>query len=172
MTFEKALRGLMILEGGFTVDDGGPTEVGITQSAWDGWCQKIGQPSSPIESLSQEDIQTFYRNAYWTPLLCPQLPDGVDFCLFQWAINHEYFGGDGPAVRDLQMCCGTTPDGCMGPETAGAACGMDRVKLMQCLLGRQEAWYKNDAKVNADAPLVGWENRVDRTRKFVGLPAA
>lgn len=169
MTFQDAFKNLEILEGGFTVDDGGPTQYGITQNSWNAYCDDRDVPHSPVHLINLEEASNFYADCYWNPLCCNQLPDGVDFVLFQWAINHEYMGNDGPAVKDLQLCVGATPDGVMGPETIKAVKSKDPKKVIECLLNRQVQWYINDAKVDADAPLIGWENRVDRVKQILGL---
>lgn len=169
MTGSDLLKNLAILEGRYTVDDGGPTECGITQSAWNTWCTFAHRAPKSVATLTPQDVSDFYLFGYIGPLLLANLPDGVDFCLFQWAVNHEFFGGTGPAVRDLQICVGASPDRVMGPETVADANAMDRIKLMECLLARQEAWYQADAKTNPDAPLIGWENRIEKVREIVGL---
>lgn len=169
MTFQDAFKNLEILEGGFTVDDGGPTKYGITQNAWNAYCDDRSVPHSPVHLINLEDASNFYADCYWNPLCCNDLPNGVDFALFQWAINHEYMGNEGPAVKDLQRCVGATPDGVMGPETIKSVKSKDPNQVIECLLTRQLHWYFRDAKVNADAPLIGWENRVDRVKKILGL---
>jgi lysozyme family protein len=174
MTFEQALQGLRYLEGGFTIDDGGPTEAGITQSTYDSFCAAQGIPSTPVSELTPQLIADFYRLAYWDPLLCGQLPDKVDFVLFQWAVNHEGPGRAGGSVESLQICSGVAPDGIMGPETVKAANSVDPDKLCVCILNRQDGWYEADSLKNPDAPLRGWRARVDRARAFIGssLPSS
>lgn len=170
MTFTQALKGLEELEGGWTVDAGGPTECGITQSAWDQYCSSRNLPGSPVRTLSRSQITDFYWFGYWQPLLCDQLPDGVDFVLFQWAVNHEPAGDRGGSVKSLQVCCGVEPDGVMGQETVVAArIFPDSRKLMSCILARQESWYEADARENPDAPLVGWQSRISKTKTILGL---
>ena len=78
-------------------------------------------------------------------------------------------GNEGPAVKDLQLCVGATPDGVIGPETVKAVKSKDPEKVIECLLNRQIHWYIRDAEVNADAPLLGWGNRVTRVKQILGL---
>lgn len=167
MTFEKALQGLRYLEGGFTVDNGGPTEAGITQDTYDAFCAAQGIASVPVQTLTPQLIADFYKLSYWNPLLCDQLADGVDFVLFQWAINHEGPGNAGGAVESLQICSGAEPDGIMWPETVRAANAVDPAKLCNCILNRQDGWYEADSVQNPDAPLKGWKARVDRVRSLL-----
>ena len=167
MTFEEALKGLRYLEGGFVIDDGGPTEAGITQTTYDGFCQQHGLTVTPVNQMTPQLIAEFYRLAYWEPLLCDQLPDKVDFVLFQWAVNHDGPGNAGGAVESIQICSGAEPDGIMGPETVRVANNMDPAKLCSCILSRQDGWYEADSLKNPDAPLRGWRDRVDRVRSFI-----
>ncbi len=174
MNLHTALHpNLDILEGRFTVDNGGPTESGITQYAWDAYRDASGLPRSPVSSITPDEELAFYETGYWAPLLCDKLEalqEGLGFVLFQWALNHEGEGNHGGAVMSIQICCGVPPDGIMGPETLLAASQIyDKKKLMACILGRQEGWYKEEAAKWADAPLVGWEGRIEKVRQIVKL---
>ncbi len=166
MHFSKAFDYLV---GDLEGDSGKPSiygdTYGIEPETWAAW-QKAQNTNDPI---SQMGAYHFYRESYWLPLGCESLPDGLDFCVFEWAVNGEGPGRVGKAVMDLQLCVGSTPDGIMGPETIRAARSADTRKVMVCYLSKQVAFYKDDAKKNPDAPLVGWENRVERVCKLVGL---
>ena len=176
MDLQTALRNLSLLEGGFTVDNGGATECGITQEAWDAYSDKLGICRSPVRSITPTEEEDFYRESYWGPLLCDQLEalqEGLGFVLFQWALNHEGAGDRGGAVMSLQVCCGIPPDGVMGTETLKAVAQVyDKRRLMACILGRQEGWYQEAATKNPALPLDGWERRVRKTREIVGLTQA
>ena len=169
MTTQQLIRNLNILEGRFTVDDGGPTECGITQSSWDPYCRLRGLPPSSVENITPADEEEFYRFSYIDPLLLGDLQNGVDFVLFQWAINHDGSGDEGGSVKTIQICAGVEPDAIMGPETVKAANQMDRIKLMECMLNRQLDWYKGAYAADPSLPLEGWKNRIAKTRKIVGL---
>lgn len=170
MTFSVALRYLGMLEGDYTVDDGGPTLCGVTQTAWDQYCQQKGMTSVPVRTLTNAQVADFYWFSYWKPLCLDEIPDGLDFVVFQWAINHEGAGDAGQAVRDLQICAGANPDGIMGPMTVKCVQTFAfPLKLASCVLDRQEAWYKEAASKNPALPLDGWLNRVRRCRAFLKM---
>lgn len=166
MTFEEAVSHLTDdLEG----DSGQPSvygdTYGIDPQTWKLWAA----PRNIHDSVpSRSDATDFYRSAYWDPLHCGDLPDGLDFALFEWAVNGEGPGRSGKAVKDLQLCLGVAPDGIMGPETLGAACGGNHQKILACFLSRQVQWYLEDARENPDTPLLGWENRVRKTCLITG----
>lgn len=167
MNYQRAFNYLVDnLEG----DSGKPSvygdTYGIKPSTWDEWCKSLHVSPTPI---TRAGAYSFYRESYWLPLGCDNLPHGLDFCLFEWAVNGEGPGRRGQAVRDLQTCLGVLPDGIMGPETLHAATSCDRTKTMTLFLARQVGQYIDDAKKNPDAPLVGWENRVRKTCKIVGV---
>ncbi len=170
MNLSEALRNLALLEGRYTVDDGGPTESGITQEAYDQYCTDMGLPSTPVQDLTQIQISNFYQVNYWDPLMCDKLQNGVDFVLFQWALNHEGAGDRGGSVKTIQICSGVVPDGIMGSETVTAANHINSMKLMACMLSRQEAWYRNEHKKDPSMPLDGWLNRIKKVKRIVGLP--
>ena len=114
---------------------------------------------------SRLDAFNYYRSEWWDLLQCEKLPDGIDFCLFQWAVNC----GPSSAIKDLQLCAGCVADGIIGPNTIKAIHSFDPKKIMSCFLSRQYSAYEKDAKENPDAPLIGWENRVTKVKSIVGL---
>ena len=151
-----------VLEG----DSGKPSRwgdvYGISPGYWKLYAKKKGiQASIP----SRLDAFHFYKEEFWLPMGCENLPDGLDFCVFQWGVNH----GPAEAIKDLQTCLGVTPDGIPRPETFSAARKCDDRKVMLMFLDRQDAWYEEDAKTNPSAPLRGWEGRVTKVKKIVGL---
>ena len=167
MNFQRAFSLLVDdLEG----DSGKPSvygdTYGIAPETWGAWCKS---QNAAVEPITRDGAYTFYRESYWLPLGCEYLPDGLDFCVFEWAVNGDGPGKVGKAVMDLQSCLGVTTDGIMGPETIYAARMCHVVKTMTLYLARQVGWYKDDAKKNPDAPLIGWENRVRKTCRIVGI---
>lgn len=167
MIFQKAFDCLIKnLEG----DSGKPSiygdTYGIDPGTWKDYCLKhYGEEAE----ITLQGARTFYYDEYWLPLLCNSIPDGLDFCVFEWAVNGEGPGRIGKAVLDLQACLGVLPDGIMGPFTVGAARDCNVQKVMVLYLARQVGWYIEDARKNPDAPLVGWENRVRKTCGIVGV---
>ena len=147
-------------------DSGKPSQwgdvFGIQPDNWKRYAKKEGI-SRTIPTRS--DAYAYYRTEWWLRYRCEDLPDKLDFSFFQWIVNR------GPAaIVDLQLCLGVAPDGILGPETLSAGRRCDPVKASLCLLNRQLAWYEADFKSNPDAPLIGWEDRVAKVRKILGLP--
>lgn len=73
-------------------------------------------PNLDIQSLTLEDAKTIYKRDYWDKARCDELPDGVDFLVFDIAINHGLKDG----IRFLQKSVGATADGIIGPRTMSA----------------------------------------------------
>ena len=163
MDYQSAFRFLVDdLEG-----DSGTASVygdtyGIEPQNWKLYCLKHGDNVVPI---TRGGATHFYYDEYWVPLRCNEISSGLDFCLFEWAVNHGSFG----AVKSLQICVGCTPDGLIGPITINAVRQANTAKVTALFLARQVDWYKSDALANPDAPLVGWDNRVRKVCKIVGI---
>ena len=61
-------------------------------------------------------LTLIYRENYWDRVKGDDLPNGIDFCVFDWAVN----SGTGRAAKKLQAMIGTTVDGGIGPNTLRA----------------------------------------------------
>ncbi|TGT80746.1 glycosyl hydrolase 108 family protein, partial [Mesorhizobium sp. M5C.F.Ca.ET.164.01.1.1] len=58
-----------------------------------------------------------YRRFYWDAVAGAELPAGLDYAVFDFAVN----SGPGRAAKYLQAVLGVTQDGRIGPETLAAA---------------------------------------------------
>lgn len=116
--FVDALAHVLKHEGGYVnhpSDPGGMTNLGVTKAVWEEW---VGRESSEKEmrSLTPEMVAPLYRRKYWDKIQGDSLPDGLDYAVFDAAIN----SGPGRAAKWLQMVAGVTPDGAIGPKTLAA----------------------------------------------------
>lgn len=121
--FPRALQPVLQVEtggdlvnGGYTVDQGGPTRWGISQRAY---------PNEDIQHLTRERAEELYFRDYWTPMHCEDLSWPVALMLFDAAVNQ----GTGAAPRLLQEALGVAVDGVLGPKTLAAAQGMSPAVL-------------------------------------------
>ena len=103
-------------EGGYTVDVGGPTNLGITQTTLCGW---RGCPVTihDVQTLSRAEATAIYTAHYWRASGCDGLPSGLDLMVFDEAVN----AGVGVSARLLQHILGVIEDGNIGPATLRAA---------------------------------------------------
>jgi lysozyme family protein len=117
--FASSLALVLQHEGGF-VDDpqdpGGRTNQGITQTVYDDWRIAERLPKRDVKIINAYEVGTIYRGGYWNPCRCDDLPSGVDYAVFDFAVN----SGVQRASRFLQRVASVAEDGVIGPETLRA----------------------------------------------------
>lgn len=106
-------------EGGYVdnpADPGGATNLGCTKAVWE---QYIGHSvtKEDIKALTPNDVMPLYKERYWDTVKGDDLPIGVDYAVFDLAIN----SGAGKAAKTLQSALGVSADGKIGPATIAAA---------------------------------------------------
>ena len=126
--FNVALQHMLRHEGGFINhprDPGGMTNLGVTARTWEDW---IGHTPSEKEmrELTPEKVAPLYKRKYWDAIKGDDLPSGVDYCVFDCAVN----SGPGRAAKMLQEVVGVKPDGGIGPITLAAVKAVDPVVLI------------------------------------------
>lgn len=88
--FERCLAATLRWEGGYSNhpdDPGGPTMKGVIQREYDAWRRKHSEPLGPVRQISDEEVKAIYRQNYWDAMKCDALPLGLDFCVFDAAVN-------------------------------------------------------------------------------------
>ncbi|MBX3506865.1 MAG: glycoside hydrolase family 108 protein [Parvibaculum sp.] len=118
--FQKALDKALVHEGG-KVDDprdpGGRTNQGVTQRVYDGYRQRIGLPKRDVYLMTPAERDAIYKRQYWDVIRGDDLPPGVDYFVFDGAIN----SGPLQSVKWIQRALGTVKvDGHLGDATLGA----------------------------------------------------
>ena len=113
--FELCLNLMLAHEGNFVNDprdSGGMTNLGVTKAVWEDW---LGRPVSEKEmrALTPTMVAPMYKRKYWNAVRADELVDGVDYCVFDVAVN----SGVGRAIKFLQQSVGATPDGGFGSIT-------------------------------------------------------
>lgn len=87
--FEAALSRLLRDEGGYgndPRDPGGPTNFGITLAdARRFW--KADATAADVKAMPQGVARDIYRKRYWNALRCDELPEGVDYAVFDYGVN-------------------------------------------------------------------------------------
>jgi lysozyme family protein len=61
-------------------------------------------------------VKPLYKRKYWDAVRADDLVAGVDYCVFDVAVN----SGPGRAIKFLQSCVGVTADGGFGAVTLAA----------------------------------------------------
>lgn len=118
--YALALKQVLKYEGG-KVDDprdpGGRTAYGVTQDTYNAWRKKQGLPNADVFTISQTEVAAIYKYEYWDAIRGDDLPSGVDFAVFDYAVN----SGVSKAAKTLQGVVGVAQDGQIGPQTIQAA---------------------------------------------------
>ena len=105
-------------EGGYVdnpKDPGGATNLGCTKAVWEEW---VGHEvtKDDIRDLKPNDVMPLYKAKYWDTIKGDDLPEGVDYAVFDFAIN----SGPSRAAKALQSVLSVNVDGQIGPATLRA----------------------------------------------------
>ncbi len=117
--YAQALKQILKYEGGKVNDPrdpGGRTAFGVTQDTYNAWRKKQNLPTADVFTISQNEVAAIYRQEYWDRISGDDLPAGVDFAVFDFAVN----SGVSRAAKTLQAVVGATQDGQIGPATIQA----------------------------------------------------
>jgi lysozyme family protein len=127
--FDSALKAMLHHEGGFVnhpADPGGMTNLGVTKRVWEEW---VGHEvdEKQMRALTPEVVGPMYKAKYWDKIKGDDLPTGVDYVVFDAAVN----SGPGRAAKWLQGCVGVEQDGGIGPKTLAAVAAFDPAELVE-----------------------------------------
>lgn len=159
--FDEALKAVLHHEGGYVnhpSDPGGMTNLGCTKRVWEEWCgHEVDEKA--MRALTPADVAPLYKAKYWDKIKGDDLPAGVDYVVFDAAIN----SGPGRAAKWLQSCVGVEPDGGIGPKTLAAVAAFDAKTLV-------DDYAKRRLSFLMDLPTwptfgKGWGRRVEEARK-------
>ena len=109
--FDECLKMLLHHEGGYInhpSDPGGETNLGVTKKVYQEW-----GGTKDMKDLTVEDVAPIYKKNYWDRCKCDDLESGVDWVVFDWAVN----SGTGRSAKAIQKICGAAQDGAIGPKT-------------------------------------------------------
>ena len=155
--FDKSLAAVLVHEGGYVnnpKDPGGMTNLGCTKTVWEEHC---GHPvdEKVMRALTPADVAPLYKSKYWDKIKGDDLPSGVDYVVFDAAIN----SGPGRAAKWLQACVNVEPDGGIGPKTLAAVRAMDAKQLIDDY-GKRRLSFLYDLPT-WDTFGKGWARRVN-----------
>ncbi len=165
--FDACLAKVLEHEGGYVfhkLDPGGMTNLGVTKAVWEEW---VGHPvdEKQMRNLTPAVVAPLYRAKYWDKIKGDDLPTGVDYVVFDAAVN----SGAGRAAKWLQACVGVEQDGGIGPKTLAAVRAFDANQLIEDYAKRRLSFLM-DLK-HWDTFGKGWSRRVAEVQK-TGLDMA
>ena len=109
--FSEAVEVILHHEGGYVnhpKDPGGETNLGVTKRVYEDFGGE-----KEMKDLTKEDVEPIYKKNYWDRVKGDDLPEGLDLCIFDFAVN----AGPGRAAKFIQRLVNTTVDGGIGPNT-------------------------------------------------------
>jgi lysozyme family protein len=164
--FARALALVLKSEGGWSdnpADPGGATMKGVTLANFRRYV-KPSATKADLHAITAEQLATVYRRFYWDAVAGAQLPDGVDYATFDFAVN----SGPGRAAKYLQAAVGAVQDGRIGPATLAAVKARPAGVVIDALCDARLAYLKRikDDKGNLLWLTFGkgWTSRVASVR--------
>ena len=158
--FDDALKAILHHEGGFVNhprDPGGMTNLGVTKKVWEEW---VGHDvdEKAMRALTPEIVAPLYKVKYWDRIKGDDLPAGVDYAVFDAAIN----SGPGRAAKWLQQAVGAVPDGAIGAGTLAKVAAMDAEDIVEKYQATRLAFMQS--LPNWDTFGRGWGRRVTEVK--------
>lgn len=128
--FQIALRKVLAHEGGYVDhprDPGGATNKGITIGTYHNWLASMGRPKKHVKYITDKEVHAIYKQNYWDAINGDDLPNGLDYAVFDGAVN----SGPSRSVKWLQKALGgLAVDGRMGPKTKAAYKNLSRAEVI------------------------------------------
>lgn len=163
--FAKALSLVLKHEGGWSdhpSDPGGATMRGVTLATFRRYV-KPNATKDDLRKITDQQIATVYRRQYWDAVAGAELPDGIDYAVFDFAVN----SGPARAAQYLQKVVGVAQDGKIGPATLKATKAVLPANVIHRLCDERLAFLKritSKGKRLWDTFGKGWSNRVRDVR--------
>lgn len=163
--FVPVLTGVLVHEGGWSnhkADPGGATMKGVTQRVYDAYRTRRGLALQSVRLISEVELRDIYRKQYWDAVKGDKLPAGIDYVVFDGAVN----SGPAQSIKWLQRALGTVKvDGVIGEATLAAVeTYPDHDRLIGIILDRRLAFLK--ALSTWPYFKGGWSSRVEQVKQI------
>lgn len=155
--FDQSLAMVLRHEGGYAnhpSDPGGETNKGVTWRTYNAWRSKQGLPSRSVKDITDDELKSIYRQQYWNVIQGDILPSGVDYAVFDFAVN----SGPARAAKFLQAIVGAAQDGQIGVITVEAVQKRNAADVVKALCESRLAWLQRLRTWSTFGK--GWGNRV------------
>lgn len=150
-------------EGGYSnhpKDPGGATKYGITAATLGSW-RKLGRRATPaeVQALTLAEATQILDRQYAQPIRYPELPAGLDYAVFDYAVN----SGPAQAAKTLQRILGVDADGVIGAQTLEAIATDSADDLINDLCDARLKFLRSLSTWSTFGD--GWSNRVASVRR-------
>lgn len=161
--FDVFLAPLLKIEGGVADrplkdDPGGLTNKGVTWKVYDAYRASKGLPKRSVRQITNAEVREIYQGQYWWPIRGDDLPPGLDWAVFDFAVN----SGPGRAIKELQRILGVNADGAVGLVTLAAVAKSDIPSLIEVYCNARLRFMRG--LKNWGANKNGWTRRVEEVR--------
>ena len=156
--FVKSLNLVLKHEGGYSNhprDPGGATMRGVTQRVYDAYRRHRGDAQRPVRVIEEQELQDIYKIQYWDAVRADELPTGLDYAMFDYAVN----SGPNRAIKDLQRVLKARVDGHIGQVLLDDVEEHNPVDLIEGLCSRRLAFLKRLRTWSTFGK--GWSRRVN-----------
>ena len=114
------------------------TNLGVTKKVFEKWVGLREVSEQEMRDLTPADVAPIYKKNYWDKVKGDQLPSGVDWAAFDWAVN----SGSGRPAKAIQRCVGATADGAIGPKTLASVAEHDPEKIIHYVHDIRQKFYQ------------------------------
>lgn len=138
---ERSIQEVLKHEGLFSdhpADPGGATNYGVTLKTYRRYKRNPHLTAEDLKNITMDEVHDIYKIGYWDPIKADELPSGVDFVVFDMAIN----AGPGRAAKLLQEVLGVVVDGIIGKNTIKAANQGYPEKVVRDYTQVREGYYR------------------------------
>lgn len=159
--FEKCLEMLLVHEGGFVnhpEDPGGMTNLGVTKQVYEDYVDRQVDEEE-MRALTKKDVAPIYKKKYWDRCKCDHLKSGIDWAVFDWAVN----SGTARPAKAIQKICGASPDGVIGPKTLHLLSTQNRKYVIEQLHDKRQSFYEGLSTFKTFGK--GWTRRNKETKE-------
>ena len=171
--YKRSLDHVLEHEGGWAdhpEDPGGATMKGVTLATFR---RHFGEnkTKTALRRISDDELGQIYRVGYWNMCKGDKLPSGVDYAVFDGAVN----SGPGRSAKWLQAAVGANQDGGIGAKTLTKVGEFDAVDVIEQICNRRLQFMRSLDTWETFGR--GWERRVEGVRPTAiamasGLPPA